>query len=322
MNQELKIMKPRYSSSVNVNMKSLINAIGHQRIHYNITSGGRPELIDESEIFGSESILHTNSLLLYLYLHFLGPSSDATVLLDVQEASDFLGKTTRTIINNLKLLRKKGYINFEPGLLDGTYDVFLEYYSDNGLKKSQGGSGYIVLDRKVMDKLITFKKINPLRFAIRTLLNNVPGKQNFGMSTGCTMKELRYIFPTYTQRHDVLDILKDKTINELFSIRFGRTMNYLKVRVVDLYDSSAIRLKQLSDTRKKLKELFMSFNLKYPDNNFNPSNEELKNISNITLNYPYSSLKRAIERLYIYRKRSDIKNLPAYLYQTTANLLS
>lgn len=322
MDHELKIIKPRYSSSVNVNTKALVNAIGHQRIHYNITAGGRPELIDESEIFGSESILHTNSLLLYLYLHFLSPSSDATVLMDVQEAANFLGKTTRTIINNLKLLRKKGYINFEPGLLDGTYDVFIEYYSDNGMKKTQGGSGYIVLDRKVMDKLITFKTINPLRFAIRALLNNVPGKQNFGMSTGCTMKELRCIFPTYTQRHDVLTILKDKTINELFSIRFGRTLNYLKIRVVDLYDSTAIRLKQLADTRKKLKELFTSLDLKYPDNKFNPSSEEIKNISNITLNYPYATLTRAIERLYNYRRRSDIKNLPGYLYQTTGNLLS
>ena len=320
--EQSKKITPVYASSVNVNIKALVNAIGHQRAYYAVNTVGHLEYRDENDIFGKSSVLHTNAILLYLYLHFLQPSASANVLIDVKEAADYLGRPVRTIVNNLRILRKKGYINFEPGFIEDTHDVFIEYYSDNGLTSYQGGTGYIVIDKTVMDRLISIKRINTLRFILRSLLSSVPGKQNIGLNDGCTMSELRRIFPTYTQRKDVIAILNDETVNKLLHIRFGRTLNYLKVRIADKFDSLAIKTKQLAETRRKLKELFTSLDLKYPENKFAPSRAELYHISNITLNYPMETLMRAIKQVYVNRNRSDIKNLSAYLYTATQRLLT
>lgn len=320
MMEEIRKNKANYSASANVNIKALVNALGHQRAYFAINERGKREYRSEDKIFGADSVIHTNAILLYIYLHFLQPSANANVLIDVNDAADYLGRPVRTIVNNLRILRKKGYINFEQGVLDNTYDVFIEYFEDNSLHACDGGSGYLAIDRTVMDKLVEISRINTLRFVLRSMLNTVPGKQNFGLQSGCTMSELRRIFPTYTQKKDVKKILEDKTVTQLLHIRVGNKINYLKVRIADKFDSLAIKARQLAGARSKLKELFTSLDLKYPENKFAPSKKELDKISNITLNYPIDTLMRAIKQVYVNRNRSDIKNLAAYLYTSTQRL--
>ena len=92
------------------------------------------------------------------------------------------------------------------------------------------------------------------------------------------------------------------------------------MHLIDKFDSLSIKARQLAGARDKLKALFTSLDLKYPENKFAPSKKELDKICNITLNYPVDTLMRAIKQVYVNRNRSDIKNLAAYLYTSTQRL--
>lgn len=73
MMEEIRKNKANYSASANVNIKALVNALGHQRAYFAINERGKREYRSEDKIFGADSVIHTNAILLYIYLHFLQP---------------------------------------------------------------------------------------------------------------------------------------------------------------------------------------------------------------------------------------------------------
>lgn len=311
--QELDYIIPQYADFANISIKALVNAIG-KRANYAIENAdGTRTYINETNAFGTGEKLYGNAILLYMYLHFLGPNDNAHVLLDITEASGYLNLSTRTIKNNLNILRRKGYINYVNGVLYGTYDIFIEYYSENSLNAASGGRGYISVKGDTFRKLITIQKTNKLRFAIRGLLNSIPGKQNMGLASGCAIKDLMHIFPSYTKRKDVFAFFTDTDIKDLFSIKVSHSLSYCKIIVKASFDSCSLKVKHLEDAKKKVKDLFRSLEIKHKNNQFKPTSKEINDISKISLRIPLAQVETAIRKLYYAYSRDTIKNLPGLI---------
>lgn len=313
------ILSNKLASYANVNIKALVNAVGHRPTH-KLTVNGKIVYINEKNAFGSEAILKRNALLLYIYLHFLKPDDNAHVLLDLTAAAKELQLSKRTILHNLSLLNKKNYIRYCEGLLEDTYDIHLEYYNLNGLEAKQGGRGYLVMSLANLKQLTSLKSINQTRFVLRGFLNEVPGKQNMRMENGCNINMLRQMFPSYTQLKDIFNILSDKMINTIFDIGVAESRKYVKIKL-KTNSAEKQRNEQLNKTIKNITMHFKSMNAKYPDNTFNPSSKEITDIAKITYKYPVELVKQAIQRVYLQYNKDNVSNLPALTRSITKKLI-
>ena len=218
----------------------------------------------------------------------------------------------------MKILNRKGYLRFCEGDLSGTYHIFIDFYTDNNLPASRGGSGFITLTRNIFDKLRTLKTINALRFAIRGLMDQFPGKQNVGTSTGCDLSKLKTVFPSYTQVKDIYKILSNSTIKEMFDIAIAASGKYIKINATKSFDPRKERQELIAKSEKKIREFFDSMNLKYPDDQIHPNNKEFHDIGKIALRIPLDSITMAIKQVYVNNNGTPIRNLPAYI-RTLAN---
>ncbi len=319
MQMELNLIKPRLATSVNVNIRALVKAVGirpnYTEYNYDTKS---IKYINEKNAFGDGIALNKNAILLYMYLHFLNVNANAHAVLDIYEASKYLSISERTVIHNMKILNHKGYLRFCEGDLSGTYHIFIDYYADNNLPASRGGSGFITLTRNIFDKLRTLRTINALRFAIRGLMDQFPGKQNVGTSTGCDLSKLKTVFPSYTQVKDIYKILSNSTIKEMFDIAIAASGKYIKINATKSFDPRKERQELIAKSEKKIREFFDSMNLKYPDDQIHPSKKEFHDIGKIALRIPLDNITMAIKQVYVNNNGTPIRNLPAYI-RTLAN---
>lgn len=311
--QNFKLLKTEYVSYANVSISGLLNAVGVQPDRWAINTRGTRVFLSESNIYNADrtKMLNANCGLLYLYLHMLGPNAYSKVTLVLEEASRCLKRSQRTVYNNLCILRRKGYINFIEGALDGTYDIFIEYYDDNKFAGKEPGKGFIVVSKDVFDKLICIRDVNTFRFAIRGLLNQVPGKQSNGLNTGCTIKEIKPFFPSYASKKFILNVMGSEAITNIFNISASKSLNYFKVSIKGVYDALTLKRKKLLDVEQEIKRTFDSMNAKYPQNKFLPTQQELRDLSKISLQKPITGIKQAIGKLFANYTRQTVKNMPA-----------
>lgn len=105
---ELNLIKPILATSVNVNIRALVKAVGirpnYTEYNYDTKS---IKYINEKNAFGDGIALNKNAILLYVYLHFLNVNANAHAVLDTYEASKYLSIPERTVIHNMKILNRK-----------------------------------------------------------------------------------------------------------------------------------------------------------------------------------------------------------------------
>lgn len=313
MQDTLNYIKPNYANSANVSIAALVNASGRQANYSCENTDGSRSYINETNAFGMGNKLKFNSIILYMYLHFLGPNENAHVLLDIEEAARYLNIPRRTILNNLNILYHNEYIAYTSGIVEGTYDIFLEYYSSNGLKSSESGRGYLTISQKLFLNLLKLRNTNMLRLAIRSCLNAVPGKQNMGMETGCNIRDLKRLFPSYVKRKDIFTMLSNKLIQNILDVKVAVSKKYCTIKVKHDFDPTTQRNMIVTNARNRISVLFESLNLKHEDNKFLPTAKELLDISKIALRVPLKSIETAIRKLYYNYTRTDVKNLPALI---------
>ena len=84
MQMELNLIKPRLATSVNVNIRALVKAVGirpnYTEYNYDTKS---IKYINEKNAFGDGIALNKNAILLYMYLHFLNVNANAHAVLDI-----------------------------------------------------------------------------------------------------------------------------------------------------------------------------------------------------------------------------------------------
>lgn len=311
MVNNLNFISFKYAETAMISTKALINAIGKRPNHVITDYTGVKKYVNELNAFGFDEKLHSNAIILYIYIHFLNPNQDSHVNLDIYEASDFLKLSKRTVLNNLKILRKRGYINFVEGVLEGTFDIFIEHYNSIGLAADHGGRGYITLPLSSFKKIKEVKTTNSIRFVIRGLLESVPGKQSSNLKSGCSIETIKQFFPKSTKRKELFRVLTDSCVNELFNIKIAKSLKYCTIRPKPITDTAKIRTDVLSDAKESIKKLFASLNEKYQDNQFWPTNKELNDISRICLKVPCEDVKVGILKLYKHYTRASVKKLPA-----------
>lgn len=312
----ISLIKPRLSSNANISNEALVKAVGLRPNCVEVLSDGSIAYINEHNAFGCGCTLNRNALLLYIYLHFLNVNVDAHCLLDLYQASKYLHLSERTVLNNLKILSRKDYICFCPGILNGTYDIFINYYTTKALPAKEGGRGFIVLSQDLLGKLIDLPKINEHRFVIRGLMNMVPGKQNMKMSDGCNMDKLKTMFPTYTQVKDILKVMSNKVINSIFKITQAESLKYFKIRLLESYDAFAAKRKQFAKAETQIKNYFNTLNSEFASKaiNITPTERQYKDIAKISDRCSIDSIKHAIKQVFVnFEFISPIRNLPGLI---------
>ena len=319
MQAELNLIKPRLATSVNVNIRALVKAVGIRPNYKEYDSNKKIiRYINEKNAFGEGIALNRNAIFLYIYLHFLNVNSNAHTVLDIYEASQYLSIPKRTILYNMRVLNQKGYIRFCEGDLAGTYHIFIDYYADNSLSASNGGSGFIIITKSIFDKLRTLKTINSLRFAIRGLMNELPGKQNMGTKTGCNFDKLKTMFPSYIQLKEIYRILTNSTIKAMFDIAIAPSGKYIRIDASKTIDPRKERQKIYATAEKEIRGFFDSMNLKHTDNQIHPNDKEFRDISKIALRVPMEYITAAVNQIFANQNGTPIRNLPAYI-RTLAN---
>ena len=314
MNQFPQI-QTKYAEFANVNISGLINAIGALPDYWAINSRGTREFRSETELYHAkrENRLGVNAAILYLYLHILGPKKDGKVTLLLDEAAKYTGRSKRTVSNNLLSLQNKGYICIAPGALDDIYTIYITHYKYNEFVKQDIRLGFIVLSKSTLDSLVKVKDINTFRFAIRGLLNQVPGKQNNGLCNGCTYKEIKTLFPGYMLKSKVLDLMQSKVIKQLFNISASESLKYFKIKANEMCDALTLKQQQLVKHIETVKEIFKSLNLKYETNTFKLSKTELRDTGYLLFQYSVNDIKQAAARLFVNYTRKTVRSVPALL---------
>lgn len=316
MSSKLHFIEQEYNVDASVSIKAIVNAVGKQSNYTVQRANGTIEYINEKNAFGDNCKLNKNAIILYIYLHYLNPNQNAHVLLDIAEACDFLKMSERTVLNNLRILQRSGYIMYVSGILEGTYDIFIEFYTENGNTASQSGRGFVTIPLTLFNEIKVLNGLNKVRLALRSVINAFPGKQNSGLETGCSFSSLRRLFPVSTKKKDIINILEDTSLNKILKVEVSKALNYCKVKVKDtMHPASAASSKHkiAESALKNIRNLFKSLDIKHEQNQMRPTEKELRDISKITYRIPLQKVETAIRKVYYSYERSAIKNLPALI---------
>ena len=171
---------------------------------------------NEKNIYGSKPRLKSNAIKLLLYFHFLRPDDNGIIKnISLKDTAGFLRCDLRTVYNNMKLLDSYGYIKYTK-TYDGTRNVLILAYKDAFKKADEGGRGYVVINKPLLDKLIMIEDIITLRLFIRNLveldsLNKKDESASINMITK-SYKELKRELPSYCKKNIINKALsyKDK----------------------------------------------------------------------------------------------------------------
>ena len=304
-----------YTDFANVNISGLINAIGALPDYWFINKRGQREFRSEQTLYSTnkKDKLGVNAIILYLYLHILGPQKDGKITLFLDDALKYTNRSRRTLLNNLTTLQNKGYVHILPGVLEDTYTIYITHYKYNAFAKSDSRYGYIVMSKDTLDSLIEIKDINTLRFAVRGLLNQVPGKQNNGICDGCTYKEIKTLFPGYVLKKTIINLMQDTVVKKLFKISASESLKYFKIHANAVCDALTLKKKRLAANMDIAKTIFKSMNLKYINNTYKLSNSELRDIGYLLFQYSANSIKQDVSRMFANYTRTEVNSVPALI---------
>lgn len=179
---------------------------------------------NEKNLYGSKPRLKSNAIKLLLYFHFLRPDENGIIKnVSLKNTASYLKCDIRTIYNNMKLLDSYGYIKYTR-TCEGTRNVLILSYKDAFKKAAEGGRGYIVVNKPLLDKLLLIDNIITLRLFIRNLVEldsyNKDDSAPINMITK-SYRELKRELPSYCKKSIITKALSNK--EELFFVRKTET---------------------------------------------------------------------------------------------------
>lgn len=176
---------------------------------------------NEKNRYGFGTRLKSNAVKLLLYFHFLRPDENGIIKnVSLKETASYLKCDVRTIYNNMKLLDAYGYIKYTK-TYEGTRNILILSYKDAFKKASEGGRGYVVMNKPLLDKLIEIDNIITLRLFIRNLVELDSHNMNdesapVNMLTK-SYSQLKRELPTYCKKNIIDKALSHK--DKLFFIK-------------------------------------------------------------------------------------------------------
>lgn len=163
---------------------------------------------------GNKHRLKSNAIKILIYLHFQAPDIRGIVknvyLKDMAAAIDC---DMRTLNKNIELLVEYGYIS-TTSTTCGTKNFLIDKYEDYFKTAEEGGRGYIVMNKELMEELLSLNNILALRLFIRNLveidsLNKSKDDAPINVITK-SYEEIRRNLPGYCKKNIILKALNSK----------------------------------------------------------------------------------------------------------------
>lgn len=298
-----------YTTFADINLAELVCAIRVSQSYKvtNMNKNGNPvvEYVNERCYYGSRPSLGQNSILLFLYLHFLNPSAYGHVLLCVSEAADFLGITTKSVRSNLKSLMRRGYILCEPNER-GFYDVSILSYASRNKSVSEGGRGYISMPFSVFREIAQSSRagnINELRMQIRGFISCLPGK-NHDRYDGIPIRDLQKSFPSYVRRTDVKRILMKDTVLHFFHVKLNSAFCFLQTK--EEFDITSIKKGHMEENAGIIKDAIKEISRQYASSGFHFAPGDIMDIARISLRFSVDDVICGIRMLFANYTATDV----------------
>lgn len=298
------IITPALCENAFINTKELMSAIkvapSYKVIHENAHNEKVISYINERNYYGNRPYLNTNAIYLYIYLHFLNPSSDGKVVFNVKTASDFLNLSAKTIYRNLKVLLLHDYILYSKSE-QGEYTILINNYNTKSLTVSNGNKGYITLSLNTFKELLSentkANNINELRMQLRGLISCVPGL-NQNVFSDISYKNIKKVLPSYVKIKDIKRMLVTNKLSNIFTISlFDKTC---KIKAKDIYNPLVNKAEIVGKCKEQVEKLISKLNKKkeYKNNLLNISSKDIMDISNISLRLPIDDVLTGVSLLF------------------------
>lgn len=285
--------------------------------------------VNEKNMYGQQSRLNANALKMLIYFHFLRPDTYGIIKnVSITGTADALNCTRRTVINNMKLLDKHGYIKYTQ-TYNGNRNVLLLNYADAFKKAEEGGKGYVVFNDSFFKKIINLDKIVLLRIYLRNMVE-IDGfnKDDRGLINMVTKsyKSMKRSLPAYCTKKLLNSLLMDSTGSDIFHVKqsddgfvFSLNRDYIAKRkrrelVKKYYEEISRFVHDLNESALKKKDGRLTNGEKFQDFFFDipvPElmillEDEIHNLAQLAVYYELDVVEDAI--LYSYKYRIETKD--------------
>lgn len=266
--------------------------------------------INERDYYGNRPYLNQNAIYLFLYLHFLFPSSDGAVCFSVKETADILSLPEKTIRLNLKVLAKRQYISYfyENGLCFANINSYTSLYNT----ASASGRGYFMMSFAMFKDLLgsgRARSINELRLQLRGIISCVPGLNN-KKTDNFSIKDLKRLFPEYVSLKNLKLMFMSDSIGKFFHVFISHGLLYQLVTKKQ-YNPLEIKKEKISacdtDVRALVKEL--QKNKIYKVKQFKFSEKDYSDISKISLTLPICDILTGIKTLFDNYHAGEVRSI-------------
>lgn len=271
------------------------------------------QYINEGHRYGKRKPLKKYALLLYMYLHFLEPDEHGFVSkIDSEETAGALGCSQRTIMNNLDLLCKAGYITYAKLSIPGYYQAFITDYDSIFKTAKQGGRGFLRIGAEFISRICALPDINSIRLAVRSYINNLDYSTRAKMDKEKSIKEIKSQLPEYVTKKKLLDTLQDPVFRSMFQV--STKTRSATIIVLPEFDQAKIAEQVRGACKKEVSGLIDVINKearatsrasKLPS--IRLTDKEMTDIANISLKFPLHSILKAVRHFY---QTYIVRNLP------------
>lgn len=209
---------------------------------------------NEKNMYGELPKLNSGAFKLFLLIHFYHPDKAGFIRqIDISELSEILSCSTRTIINNMRILSEAGYISF--GKIDSThYPILISGYPSYFCTADQGGRGYITLSRELFLQL-SILNVNELRIALRVLSSVSLSFKDQGSSLSSTFQDIHRWLPLYCKKGIITKCLEK--LKNIFDISIKAKS--IRLIVEEPFESRNMKQKLYNENRAELVNHFKEF---------------------------------------------------------------
>lgn len=221
------------------NYKSVESKNGNEKIVY----------INEINRFGYAKRLKMLPLKLFLLYHHL-PIDVIGIIKDISisDLAEYLNCDTRSILAANDLLVEYGYIRYSNSHEPNKYiNVFLPEYKQYFASAHDGGRGYLVTSRKMLDELCKVNNIIALRIFIRALVENddLSLSPEYEGVLIISFKRLHMLLADYCKRNVVISNIS-LTSCDIFNMDIQS--DYIAFTLKDEYKAKILKKEKVSQS--------------------------------------------------------------------------
>lgn len=221
----------------------------------------------------------------FILFHFLGVDKNGIIKnISINEMAEILDCTRKSVLNNIEILTKLGYIMSSRGLEEDLINIGIINYKDYFLEQSDGGTGYIEISKDLLDEIVSIKNVNSLRVLLRQLIaydntNYIPDSKR---PAKFTYRQYSNFLPDYINYKAIIDKNIANTQN-VFDIK--KEKNVVRFQLKDDYNIKLNKRNIEKQNRTIIEKYVDTFDLKIP---------EIDNLVQMSLSYGVEKIENAL----------------------------